>query len=127
MATSTRWYNFFVKDFKLLEFCFVVITTYFLFGEAHLFFFEKPTLASLEKIDLSPDHFPEILICPRHGYDEDMLEKHGYSTSFHYSTGVPKDDSTTDTVFRGWKGKTLSKNYSVREVMDNIAVMKNAR
>ena len=39
-------------------------------------FFEKPALASLKKIDLSLDHFPEILICPNHGDDEDMLEKH---------------------------------------------------
>ena len=126
MVKRTRWFKVLVKDFKLLKFFFILFTAYLLYGELKLFVIEKPTLTSLEKIDLSAEHFPEILICPRHGYDEEMLERHGYATSFHYSTGVPVDDNRTDLIFRGWRGKTLEQNYSVRDVMDAISVMKNA-
>ena len=117
---KTLWYRLLIQDFNWLKFCFCLMTFCLLYTELQLFFVDRPTLTSTGKVELSPGHFPEILICPKHGYNKAMLDLHGYETSFHYSAGVPANET-----FYGWRGNLL--NYSVKEVMERISLIKDAR
>ena len=63
-------HKIFIKDFKLLKFCFFLLTSFFLYGEFRLFFVEKPSLTSDGRAKLASMNFPEILICKIDGYDK---------------------------------------------------------
>ena len=78
-------YKIFLKDFKLLKCCFVLLTSFFLYGEFRRFLVEKPSLTSDGRASLAPENFPEILICKLDGYDRKQLKFHGYETSFQYA------------------------------------------
>ena len=60
------WFHLWIK-FKLLKFCFILVTSYFLYQELVLFLATKPTLISISKSRIQPRHFPAILVCPTSG------------------------------------------------------------
>ena len=134
-------HKIFIKDFKLLKCFFFFLTFFFLYGEIRLFFVEKPSLTSVGRSTLAPEHFPEILICKIEGYDKEQLNFHGYETSFRYaideflylltlftyllynktfSLGVP-----FNRTFVGWIGK--NGNFTVKDVEDDVSAIKNIR
>ena len=63
------------------------------------YFWIKPTVSTVEKIQLSQDNFPNILFCRQIGFDQKQLEKYGYHGLFEYFTGMDKNNT-----FVGWSG-----------------------
>ena len=55
--------NIFIKNFTGLKAVFAVMTAYLLYDEISLFV-SKPTLTSISRAHLGPEHFPEIRVCP---------------------------------------------------------------
>ena len=82
-----KYIVFVFKDFKLIKFCFAVITIYLLYDELRIFFIEKPTLSSTTKSRLRPGNYPDIIICPVPGYDQAAIQRLGYESSYYYSMG----------------------------------------
>ena len=78
-------YKIFIKDFKIIKFCFFLLTSFFLYGEFRQFLIEKPSLTSDARTNLAPNHFPDVLICKIEGYDKKQLKFHGYETSYQYA------------------------------------------
>ena len=81
---------------KLLCLCCTVLLLMWLFRD---FFWIKPTVTTVEKIKLSQDIFPNILVCREMGFDQKQLESHGYQGPFGYFTGFDKNNT-----FIGWSG-----------------------
>ena len=58
-----------------------------------------PTVSSFEKMELSPEFIPDILVCRGEGFKENNLKKHGYNSVRKYVNGYG------DTrKFVGWNG-----------------------
>ena len=96
-------HKIFIKDFKLLKFCFFLLTSFFLYGEFRLFFVEKPSLTSDGRATLAPINFPEILICKIDGYDKGRVN--------HFFLGKSSDSEflrppspflESSEFFKGW-------------------------
>ena len=98
-----RWniFKFLWKDFRLLKFSFILITAYFLMDEFKLLIVDKPTIITVMRSRLTPQHFPDIWVCPLRGYDEVELKKIGYNNSRDYTMG-----SFSDRTQVGWLGNT---------------------
>lgn len=112
------WYEIFFKDFKWLKLCFFLLTSYFLFGEFQLFYIEKPSLRSQGIEDLAAKNFPEIIVCPKQGYDEKKLAFHGFTNGYQYTIGVSGKK-------KGWRG--TQGNFTVKQVDQDIYSVKNTR
>ena len=66
------------------------------------YFLIAPTVSSFERLQLSPDFTPDILVCNGEGFVKRNLEKHGYNSTFqtfNYMTGLGENGS-----FVGWNG-----------------------
>ena len=136
-------YKIFLKDFKIIKFCFFLLTSFFLYGEFRQFLIEKPSLTSDARTTLAPNHFPDVLICKIEGYDKKQLKFHGYETSYQYaideflrytinyinfilsvnkicSLGVP-----SKRTFFGWRGE--NGNFTVQEVEEDVSAIKTIR
>ena len=89
----------FVKEkyfWKVLCLCCTALLLFWLLMD---FFWIKPTVSTEEKINLSQDIFPNILVCRENGFDQKQLESYGYPSSFGYFTGIDKNNT-----FVGWSG-----------------------
>ena len=76
------------KDYRILKFCFLLLTVYLLAEEFISYFILKPTLTSLSQEKLKPSHFPELMICPIPSFDLSALQGLGYEHSYDYTLGV---------------------------------------
>jgi len=92
--------SFIFKDFRILKICFLVLTLYLLLLEVKYFLITKPTLTSATKTHITPETFPDILICPEEAFDLGSLQKLGYKYGFYYASGhISAYENTT-----GWIG-----------------------
>ena len=64
------------------------------------FFFDKPTVSSVDELDISYIQFPDLIICLQDGFDKTGLVEHGYNTSWNYFIG--RDHLQN---FIGWSGR----------------------
>ena len=78
------------KNFAGLKAVFAVMTAYLLYDEISLFV-SKPTLTSISRAHLGPEHFPEIRVCPVPAFLQSQLQSHGYMSSFDFSMGRMRD------------------------------------
>ena len=108
-------YNLWLR-FRFLKFSFFLVTAYFLYQELVLFL-SKPTFISISKYEIQPSNFPDILICPLAGFDQEELRRLGYSESFAYSMGSLKDKKAL-----GWGGTDPSLNMS--DIIQRVSVIK---
>ena len=95
------------KDFTGLKAVFAVMTAYLLYDEISLFV-SKPTLTSISRAPLGPEHFPEIRVCPVPAFLQSQLQSHGYMSSFDFSMG-----NMRNTELKGWFGNHSDWNISV--------------
>ena len=105
--------------FRFLKFSFFLITSYFLYQELVLFL-SKPTFISISKYKIQPENFPDILICPLSGFDQEELRRLGYSESFAYTMGSVKDKKAL-----GWGGTDPGLN--VKDIIQRISVLKTTK
>ena len=91
--------NYFWKAFC---FCCTALHLSFLFRD---FFWAKPTVSSYEKIRLSLDIFPDVLICRDNGFNLNKLVIYGYKHNkiSQYVKGIGKNNT-----FVGWSGSNGS-------------------
>ena len=68
--------NIFIKNFTGLKAVFAVMTAYLLYDEISLFV-SKPTLTSISRAHLGPEHFPEIRVCPVPSFLQTELQSQG--------------------------------------------------
>ena len=66
-------YNLWLR-FRFLKFSFFLVTAYFLYQELVLFL-SKPTFISISKYEIQPSNFPDILICPLAGFDQEGRQR----------------------------------------------------
>ena len=99
--------NIFIKNFTGLKVLFAVMTAYLLYDEISLFV-SKPTLTSISRAHLGPEHFPEIRVCPVPSFLQSELQRHGYKSSFDFSLGKMRN-----TELKGWFGNHSDWNISV--------------
>ena len=74
------------------------------------FFIGKPTVSSVEEINLSEINFPDVLVCVQNGFSKENLKRFGYGDGFLYYVGQNKL-----THFIGWNGlhnEDPFRNYS---------------
>ena len=107
-TAMTNHLSFLWKDYRILKFCFMVLTSYLFMVELQVFLINKPTLTSVSQKDISPEIFPDILICPDQGFEIDELNRLGYQYSFFYSLGLSSDNI-------GWLGSFNQTNYRSNE------------
>ena len=88
---------------------------YLLYDEIE-FFLSKPTYASKTMINLQPNHFPDVLICPFPAYDLKNLARHGYMTSHDFLNGRIRGIKRV-----GWNGNSSS---TVEEVVNDASTLK---
>ena len=62
-------------------------------------FWIRPTVSTVEKIKLTLDIFPDILVCKEHGFEIKQLKSYGYKSTANYVEGIGEDNK-----FRGWSG-----------------------
>ena len=79
-------WTFLFSKFYFFKALALLCTLYILYQEFRLFFIEKPTSTSLEKIKLS-ETFPKIAICPVIGLNITQFYAHGYNYEYAYFTG----------------------------------------
>ena len=106
-----------LKDFRPIKLIFFVLTSLLLLDELILFLYVKPTLTSISQTNLTPKHFPEILLCPLPSYDQTRLTEVGYEDSYWYSYGIP-----LNTSFLGWAGDL---DQGVENISQSISVIKS--
>ena len=105
------------EDYRMLKFCFLILTLYLLAEELRAYLILKPTLTSLSQDRLKPSHFPNILICPIPSFDLGELQSLGYEHSHDYTMGVSPFYQSD-----GWVG-----NQSVMgaaEISQRISIIK---
>ena len=66
---------------------------------------------------MTPDNFPEILICPEPGADLSVLLTAGYQDSIFYQLGITGNE--TKYEFFRWSGR---QGESVEEIVRNVSV-----
>ena len=75
-----------------------LFTFYLIFKEVKVFLADKPTSTSLEHRDLSPEDFPDIMVCIKPAFNRDIALKYGYQGNLYYR------GSSDGTMFVGWSG-----------------------
>ena len=114
-ASAVLW-----KDHKYLKIIFIFLTGFVLFEEMVVFFIDKPTLTTIIKSGLEPQHFPEILLCPDPALDLSVLLPRGYQDGYHYQIGVTGND--THYEYYRWSGN-LSEN--VEDIVNDVSVLRS--
>ena len=92
----------FVKEkyfWKLLCFCCTALLVHQILVD---FLFVKPTGSTVERVKLSEDMFPDIIVCKDEGFNKEKLRGHGYDTVFGYATGGVHPHET----LVGWGGNS---------------------
>lgn len=82
-----KYLIFILRDYKIIKVCFTILTMYMLYDELYIFFIIKPTLSSVSKSQLRPHNYPDIIICPVPGFDQNAIARLGYDSSYYYSMG----------------------------------------
>ena len=99
-----------------LKIGFAILTFYLLYLDFSSFFFKKPTFTSFQSEKIKPQQKPDVIICPRPGYNTTALKTHGYASSFWYTMGQIQDVQP-----RGWTG---NKETDVVQVLEEIMILK---
>ena len=107
MSSLLKDQNIFNNFITGLKAVFAVMTAYLLYDEISLFV-SKPTLTSISRAPLGPEHFPEIRICPVPSFIQSELQRHGYTSGFDFSKGKMRN-----TELKGWFGNHSDWNISV--------------
>ena len=92
-----------------------ILYFYLLYDEIK-FFLSKPTHTSKTMINLQPNHFPDILICPFPAYDLHNLARYGYMTSRMFLRGRIRG-----TKLLGWTGNS---SLTVEEIVNDVSTLK---
>ena len=96
----------------------MIIDTFF------LFFIRKPTYTSHEKRKITPEDFPEIIICPDPPINISAANQRGYKTQNLYFKGI----DINFKINRGFRKISWMGNRSedVKTVSDSIAIFKSS-
>ena len=78
----------------------------------YIFFIIKPTLSSVSKSQLKPLNYPDIIICPVPGFDQNAIARLGYESSYYYSMGKLGDG------WFGWFGNETETQHSTAHAGD---------
>ena len=89
----------FVKEKYAWKLACLVCTGLLLFQIFEDYFIAKPTVSSVDELDLSEIQFPDLIICTQSGFDKIGLADYGYNTSWNYFTGKNHLEN-----FIGWSG-----------------------
>ena len=109
--------SLFGDNHNVLKLVFMIFSSILFIEELHTFFVVKPTLTYSAKRKLTPQDFPEILLCPAPSVDLDVLSSIGYYGIESYKFGQNWTFLDEDI---GWIG-----NYSepVQKVSDDVSVL----
>ena len=98
------WVNIFsilfVKEKYIWKLACLVCTGLLLIQIFEDFFINKPTVSSVDELDLSDIQFPDLIICREDGFNKRWLVELGYNKSWNYFIG--RDHLQN---FIGWSGK----------------------
>ena len=98
------WVNIFsilfVKEKYVWKLACLVCTGLLLIQIFEDFFINKPTVSSVDELDLSDIQFPDLIICREDGFNKRWLVELGYNKSWNYFIG--RDHLQN---FIGWSGK----------------------
>ena len=108
------------EDYRILKFCFLILTLYLLAEEFIAYLILKPTLTSLTQDRLKPSNFPDILICPFPSFDLVELQRLGYEHSYDYTMGVAPFYQSD-----GWIGNQSA--LGAEEVSHKISIIKTVQ
>ena len=117
-------HSFLIKDNRVLKIFFITIASYLIIDTFILFFIRKPTYTSHEKRKITPEDFPEIIICPDPPINVSAANQRGYITQNIYYKGIDKDNYKINRDLRqiSWTG---NKSEDVKTVSDSIAIFKS--
>ena len=87
-----------VTPSNLLTLLCTLFTLFLLLREVYHFTITKPTSTSFEHRDLSPEDFPDIMVCIKPAFNRDIALKYGYQGNLYYR------GSSDGTMFVGWSG-----------------------
>ena len=104
-----KYLIFILSDYKIIKACFALLTVLGLYDELYIFFISKPTLSSVSKSKLRPHNYPDIIICPVPGFDQNALARLGYDSSYYYSMGRLGGDGGDYT---GWEGNQTESHHT---------------
>ena len=92
--------NCFIKEKYFWKIVCFSCTVFLVFQLILDYFYTMPTGSTFEKIELSPNVTPDILICRSEGFFIKNLEKHGYKSHlYQYMNGLGQHGK-----FIGWNG-----------------------
>ena len=112
-------HSFLIKDNRVLKILFITIASYLIIDTFILFFIRKPTYTSHEKRKITPEDFPEIIICPDPPINVSAANQRGYITQNYYFKGIDKDNYKINRYLRqiSWTG---NRSEDVKTVSDSI-------
>ena len=113
------------RDNRVLKIIFVIIASYLIIDTFFLFFIRKPTYTSHEKRKITPEDFPEIIICPDPPINISAANQRGYKTQNLYFKGIDINTLKINRDLRkfSWTG---NRSEDVKKVSDSIAIFKSA-
>ena len=127
MMNTSKMLNCFhiiiLKEYRILKFLFSVFGIYLIVEEFYTFIVKKPTFTSLEKRELEPSDFPEILVCPEQSFDLDALKYVGYGKPSKYFEGSLINH---EKQFN-WAGKKAENIENVKKTMNQISTLKSSK
>ena len=100
MAWVDIFSTLFVKEKYVWKLACLVCTGLLLIQIFEDFFINKPTVSSVDELDLSDIQFPDLIICREDGFNKRWLVELGYNKSWNYFIG--RDHLQN---FIGWSGK----------------------
>ena len=118
-------HSFMSRDNRVLKIIFVIIASYLIIDTFFLFFIQKPTYTSHEKRKITPEDFPEIIICPDPPINVIAANQRGYKTQNLYFKGIDINTLKINRDLRkfSWTG---NRSEDVKKVSDSIAIFKSA-
>ena len=112
--------SFLVKDHKYLKIIFIFLTGFVLFEELVVFLFDKPTLTTVVKTEMTPEHFPEVLVCPDPPIDLSLVLPRGYQDGYHYQLGITGNDTNYQAYL--WSG---NRSENVEKIVNEITLLQS--
>ena len=106
------------KKFLFLKIIFALLSGCLLIQELITFFFTRPTFSSTSRSEMQPHHYPDIVVCPFQGFDQQKLIEAGYWTSYDFFLGEIKDAGGF-----GWNGS----NSTTNNVVHNVTVIRHSQ
>ena len=100
MAWVDIFSTLFVKEKYVWKLACLVCTGLLLIQIFEDFFINKPTVSSVDELDLSDIQFPDLIICREDGFNKRWLVELGCNKSWNYFIG--RDHLQN---FIGWSGK----------------------